>query len=210
VAKRTTVFGLAFPYDQPTTGFVRRRGGDLRELISRGAVSPAALAAHCTGFQVNHRLDHLMPGTTLTFFNSRVGVYFRASVPDSPILRGLLAARESWRGISLAYDPASAKHAVDWPTCTRWVSRIEYISEISIIVGDRRPAYAATWVTTDRERALARMREELHVARWGALGPKYRAMPREILPRQSPRVEAMVRARDPNRALLDAYGEIPW
>ena len=179
----TGIFGLALPYDTPSDGFLTRTGGDLREMICRGAITPAALNAECS-FQLDHRRDKILCGTRLTLFNTRVGVYFCAHVPtSSPVLREALDARESWHGVSVAYDGTQAECVVDWPACTRQMTNITHFTEISLVVGDSRPGYASTWATTDRAEALARITKEIDSARSRVYGPSYKAFT-EVLPRQ--------------------------
>ena len=204
------IIGLACPYDERSVGFLPRRGGNLAEQLERFAISPAALDATDTKLMVNHDRTQAVRGARLTFFSSRVGLHFSASAPDSPAWQTLLAAEASWRGVSIAYPDeydSSAQCHVNWQTCCRHMTRIDCLSEISVVVGDERPGYAATWATTNQAEAVARIRQEIHVARRNALGPNYRQiMPKDELPRQATNVEALLRARDPHRELIDVPG----
>ena len=89
------------------------------------------------------------------------------------------------------------------------MTNITHFTEISLVVGDSRPGYASTWATTDRAEALARITKEIDSARSRVYGPSYKAFT-EVLPRQGAYVETLLRARDPDRALFDVFGDIPW
>ena len=206
-----TFFGLAAPFEQRSAP-LRRGSTNIAEMICRGAISRAALAAKYTAFEVDHDVGRRMPNTRLMLFNTRVGLYISARVPDGSVVRELLANRDKWRGVSISYDASTARCEVDWPSVTLKVLRITYVSGVSVITGNRRPGYATTWISTNRDDALARMRAEVHASRSAAFGSEYRHRhPKWVwgqVPQQCEALEVLIRRRDPNRTMLERLGEL--
>jgi phage head maturation protease len=202
--------GLVVPFgertDNPPSGFQV-----CRELIAPGAFGPETLASNALcRFTVNHR--DAVDGAAITFLNEHHGLYATILVPRNSDTTTLMQQQAQWKGVSIGFDESDIGESIDWPSCTRVLWRVGFISQVSLVLGEKRPAYPGTWMAEYGPDAIARAKAENEGARVRKWGPDYRSrLPRAwwATPRQSPQLEQALCARDPEREISARFGELP-
>jgi hypothetical protein len=215
--------GCCLPWDTPRA--LRHNGTGLQEVICRGAISPRDFDGDDCVFEVDHRRRPSPPGARVSFINKVVGLYCSVLLPPSREARELLAMEARWKGFSIGFEAATATRQVDWQHNREWITRIQFLSSLSLCI-DGEPAYPGTWAMRsggDRKAAsMARASDDYHRWRVAIHGPHYKAeawYQREVearthdtgaswVPLQSPRLERLIDAQYPGRAFLRQMGAI--
>jgi hypothetical protein len=147
IKPRTVAFltGRAVPLAERCTIF-DPDGGSHMETFARGAF--AITYPHDIKLRVNHNSRSAIP-CALTFLETRDGLDFWASVPDSPQARSLLARADKIRGVSIECTHVETVPDRALRPGDIVVTRAELLG-VSITVGDHGPAWFETRCTLTR------------------------------------------------------------
>lgn len=217
--KYLTLWGFCLPFNEasrPVAGvsdYGREFGHRYVECVRPGAIGPNALSAPHAVFNCNHRRDWTIEGADLMFWANAIGLYMRARLPmSSSITRDLLGLRHSWNGLSVQFDRSTATVDTDSGGRVQVLHRIEYVSGVALLLKDTMPAYRSTFVTLDHREIIEHQGRAMRQYA-GALRLSRAQLAAEF-PRQSPRVERLLRKRiergsDAFRAEHYALGWVP-
>jgi phage head maturation protease len=196
------LFGMAVPFGERTANPLVP-GNFVFEAFARGAFNQQTLDdGWLSRLAVNHKRPFI-EDAEISLHNSYAGIFFNVTMPRNAQARALMDQRASWRGVSIAFLKADVDAEISWPTNTRIITKVGFISHVSICVGDSRPAYSSTWVSEYSPAALERMKRENHEALERIYGADYRTKwPKENwdAPLQSTSAEAVLCTKDPERA----------
>ncbi|MGE0451810.1 MAG: HK97 family phage prohead protease [Vicinamibacterales bacterium] len=160
--------GLAAPYGVATTNYPGKWAGEVEEMFARGAF--AALHDGSTQILVNHdRANVIVPDVHVNL-GGDVGVnlidkpylglvvMFRAARPHAARLRDFIHTGLV-RGLSVKYsrEAASLTRGRDGRMVVHAIPRL---TEISVALGARSPAYADTWLMEANAAAMERLFRE--------------------------------------------------
>jgi HK97 family phage prohead protease len=201
------LIGMAVPFGERSTNPTADSG--FRERVESGAFDQRALDdASVTRVAVNHKRPWI-EDAEVSLHNAHSGLYCVISMPNNAAARSLMRQRQQWTGMSIAFTKGDCDDQMHWPSCTRVITRVGWLSHISICVGDSRPAYSGTWISEHSPEALARVKAENHAALVRMYGANYREMREELWapPLQSTAMEAVLRTHQPDR---DHWLVLPW
>jgi len=217
VSQGVKLIGLLVPYDVPSReveGFV------FSEMVLHGAFGPAVLSDVSAQFclvAVNHQRDRRIPGAKVRFVNKHKGLYVALFLPPCTATSRLLSERATWRGLSIGFDRATAVWSREYwksPMLAK-LTHVDMITCVSVVTGDKTPAYGDTWISEYSPSAVQRVRDENRqqlLATWGA---DYERLPVSWWcdPLQGPELEAAmaergITDRDRERTHLVRLGEV--